>query len=184
MVEGIEEIGGKANVKTLFEPKVLVDRQVVVPRARPDHVIARIGVVKSTERGVEARSIAQSAGKLPDELSGAIRTCWPNRRGNDSAADSRYRSGVEIAGEPLTEWFAGADDVQSGAFVGRDADITRLDESRIHAHPEATIPSANSGHLPASYQIVERRGNVPAKVLASSEGKLVDGVESDPVRRD
>jgi hypothetical protein len=36
MVEGIEEIGGKPNVKTLFEPEVLVDRQVVIPRARPD----------------------------------------------------------------------------------------------------------------------------------------------------
>ena len=103
MVESIEEIRGKANVKTLSEPEVLVDRQVVIPPARPDKVYARVGVVKSTEGGVETRSIAQSNSKLANELSGAIRTGWPNGRGNESTANSRYSRGVEIAGEPLTE---------------------------------------------------------------------------------
>src|SRR5207244_3165495 len=58
------------------------------------------------------------------------------------------------------------------------------DESRIDAHPEATIPSTNSRHLPAPYQKVERRRNVSAKAFASPEGKFIDAIESDPVRRD
>src|SRR5207248_8131902 len=147
-------------------------------------VYARIWVVKSAEGGVETRSIAQSDSKLANELSGAIRTGWPNGRGNESTANSCNRRGIEIAGEPLTELSAGADDVQRRALIARNADITCLDESRIHAHPEATIPSTNSRHLPAPYQKVERRRNVSAKAFASPEGKFIDAIESDPVRRD
>src|SRR5262245_8242026 len=103
MVERIKEIGGKANVKTFFEPEVLVDRQVVIPPARPNEVYARVGVVKSTEGGIETRSIAQRDGKLANKCSRAVRTRGPNRRRSESTANRADGRGVEIAGEPLAE---------------------------------------------------------------------------------
>jgi len=64
MVEGIEEVGGKANVKPLPDLEVLVNREVVVPPAWPDEVHARIGVVEPAEWGVVTRSIIERHSKL------------------------------------------------------------------------------------------------------------------------
>src|SRR2546430_17649218 len=50
--------------------------------------------------------------------------------------------------------------------------------------PYTTLFRSNSRHLPAPYQKVERRRNVSAKAFASPEGKFIDAIESDPVRRD
>ena len=54
MVEGIEEVGRKPDVKPLLDLEVLVDRQVVIPGARADEIHARVGVVEPTERGIVA----------------------------------------------------------------------------------------------------------------------------------
>src|SRR2546430_1764629 len=50
--------------------------------------------------------------------------------------------------------------------------------------PYTTLFRSNSRQLPAPYQKVERRRNVPAKAFASPERKFIDAIESDPVRRD
>ena len=184
MVEGIEEVGSKTKVKPFADLEMLVGGQVVVPRARSDDVIARIGVVESTERSVVARPIAQRNGKLANKLSRAIRASWPNARRSESTADSGYLRGVEIASEPLAIEVGTASDIHDSALTARDADIPGLDETSIHAHPEAAVPRADHSRFPTPDYIIEWCGNITTKVFAFSERKLVNPVESDAVGRD
>src|SRR5205807_7193947 len=130
-----------------------------------------------------ARPVAQRDGEVARKVPAAIRAGWPNGRRCKSAANRGYLPGVEIAGEPLTIEVGAAGDVHDSALIARDAYVACLDQARTHTHPKTAIPSTDRRDLPAPDHIVKRRRNVPAKAFAFSEGKLVDAVEGDPMRR-
>ena len=111
VVERIEEIGCKANIEPLFDLEVLVKREVVVPPAWADDIVSVVGVVKSTEGGVVARSICQGNGELAFKVASAVRASRPHGRRNKSALDIGRGRNVEIAGKPLPVSIAAARNV-------------------------------------------------------------------------
>ena len=121
MIEGVEEVGGKAKVKPFADLEVLVSREVVIPRTRPDDVIAGVGVIQSAKGSVITKSIAQRDGKLANKLPRAVRAGWSNGRRNESAADGGYLPGVKIAGEPLAIEVGASGDVCDSPLTARDA---------------------------------------------------------------
>src|SRR5271169_2228761 len=119
VVESVEEIGAKPDIESFLDLKVLVKRDVDGPRARPDNVGARVGVIESPERSVVTRSIRQVHSQLADIGPGAVRAGWPDCGGRESAVDVRRVRCIEIAREPLPIAIAAAGDIQRGPLVGR-----------------------------------------------------------------